>query len=422
MPLDILALAAHRDDVEQTCGGTLLKMAERGYRTGILDLTQGEMGTRGTIDDRAHEAAEAARILKVSWRHALDIPDGRVENTWENRLKVARVLREQRPRVLILPYWEGRHPDHYTASILGYEAAFLSGLPRSAISSQLSAPSEPSATAAPHRPFKIIYASLYRDVRPTFVVDITAQFETRFAALMAYKSQFTDQEAGSGIFPAQKEIRARVESMARYLRHARRRHLCRAVRAEGSRAGGGCDGDSGEVDLRRTAVQQVAPRKAREVAHLVISITVKETNPRYTSPLKWPTMESLCEDFGSLDLTLIFISASFVLGQEAKKPITNADVVKLTQASLPESTIILAIEQGQANFDTSPAALIELKKQGVSQAVMEVMLRTSSEPDAAKPATDTPVPNSASLQGASKSGAETDILADGTYYKSPGGW
>ena len=204
MPLDILALAAHRDDVEQTCGGTLLKMAERGYRTGILDLTQGEMGTRGTAEDRALEAVEAARILKVSWRHALDIPDGRVENTWENRLKVVRVLREQRPRVLILPYWEGRHPDHYAASILGYEAAFISGLAK--------LPLEGSR----HRPFKIIYASLYRDVRPTFVVDITGQFETRFAALMAYKSQFTDQQAGSGIFPAQKEIRARIESMARY--------------------------------------------------------------------------------------------------------------------------------------------------------------------------------------------------------------
>jgi len=204
MPLDILALAAHRDDVEQTCAGTLLKTAERGYRTGILDLTQGEMGTRGTAEDRAREAAEAARILKVSWRHALDIPDGRVENTWENRLKIARVLREQRPRLLILPYWEGRHPDHYTASILGYEAAFLSGLAKLPLDGQA------------HRPFKIIYASLYRDVRPTFVVDITDQFETRFGSLMAYKSQFTDQEAGSGIFPAAKEIQARIESMARF--------------------------------------------------------------------------------------------------------------------------------------------------------------------------------------------------------------
>jgi len=203
-PLDILALAAHRDDVEQTCGGTLLKMAERGYRTGILDLTQGEMGTRGTAEDRAREATQAARILKASWRQALDIPDGRVENTWENRLKVARVLREQRPRVLILPYWEGRHPDHYTASLLGYEAAFLAGLTKLDLEH------------APHRPFKIIYASLYRDVRPTFVVDITDQFEARFESLMAYKSQFTDQQAGSGIFPAQADIRARVESVARF--------------------------------------------------------------------------------------------------------------------------------------------------------------------------------------------------------------
>jgi bacillithiol biosynthesis deacetylase BshB1 len=222
-PIDVLALAAHRDDVEQTCGGTLLKMAERGHRTAILDLTQGEMGTRGTAEDRANEATEAARILKVSWRHALDIPDGRVENTWENRLKVARVIRELRPRVLILPYWKGRHPDHYTASILGYEASFLAGLAKLPIMDQPPPASGSksfydygAAGVAPHRPFKIIYASLYRDVRPTFVVDITDQFETRLASLMAYKSQFTDQEAGSGIFPAQAEIRARIESMARF--------------------------------------------------------------------------------------------------------------------------------------------------------------------------------------------------------------
>src|ERR1044072_9326527 len=128
MPVDILAIAAHRDDVEQTCGGTMLKMAQRGYRTGILDLTRGEMGTRGTAEDSEHEATEAAEILQVSWRYALDIPDGRVENTWENRLKVARVIREQRPRVVILPYWKGRHPDHYTASTLGHDACFLAGL------------------------------------------------------------------------------------------------------------------------------------------------------------------------------------------------------------------------------------------------------------------------------------------------------
>jgi len=210
-PLDILAIAAHRDDVEQTCGGTLLKMAEMGHRTAILDLTQGEMGTRGTAEERAREAAEAARILRVSWREALDIPDGRVENTWENRLKVARVLREQRPRVVILPYWQGRHPDHYTASTLGYEACFLAGLAKLDVDAAPSAPEQ-----KPHRPYKIIYATLYYDVRPTFVVDITAQFEQRLESLLAYKSQFADQEAGKDIFPAQAEIRVRIEAMARY--------------------------------------------------------------------------------------------------------------------------------------------------------------------------------------------------------------
>jgi len=234
-PLDILAIAAHRDDVEQTCGGTLLKMAELGHRTGILDLTRGEMGTRGSAEDRAREADDAAKILRVTWRQALDIPDGRVENTWENRLKVARVIREQRPRVVILPYWKGRHPDHYTASILGYEACFLAGLSKldvdlalkgssafsnvaGAIASSVArapSPANPQALA-PHRPFKIVYATIYYDVRPTFVVDITDQFEARFQSLMAYKTQFSDQEAGKDIFPAQAEIRSRIEAMARY--------------------------------------------------------------------------------------------------------------------------------------------------------------------------------------------------------------
>jgi LmbE family N-acetylglucosaminyl deacetylase len=241
--LDILAIAAHRDDVEQTCGGTLLKAAQRGQRTGVLDLTQGEMGTRGTADDRAREAADAAKILGVSWRRALDIPDGRVENTWENRLKVASVIRETRPRVIILPYWKGRHPDHYTASVLGYEACFLAGLakldPGKALSSQPSAVSEDpensvrsqqlwagrpqdsrqdagTTVSGPHRPFKILYATLYYDVRPTFVVDIGEQFEGKFASILAYKSQFSDQQAGKDIFPAHDEIRARVDAMARF--------------------------------------------------------------------------------------------------------------------------------------------------------------------------------------------------------------
>jgi bacillithiol biosynthesis deacetylase BshB1 len=214
-PLDILAIAAHRDDVEQTCGGTMLKMAQQGHRTGILDLTQGEMGTRGTAESRAGEAADAAKILRVSWRHALDIPDGRVENTWENRLKVARAIREQRPRVVILPYWKGRHPDHYTASTLGYESCFLAGLSKLAVSSQHSAISQ-DEELPPHRPYKIIYATLYYDIRPTFVVDITDQFEGRLQALLAYKTQFADQDAGKDLFPAHSEIRTRLDAMARF--------------------------------------------------------------------------------------------------------------------------------------------------------------------------------------------------------------
>jgi bacillithiol biosynthesis deacetylase BshB1 len=226
-PLDVLAIAAHRDDVEQTCGGTLLKASQRGQRTGILDLTQGEMGTRGTAEDRAREADDAAKILGVGWRRALDLPDGRVENTWENRLKVASVIRETRPRVIILPFWKGRHPDHYTASVLGYEACFLAGLakldPGKALIAQLSAASETASNLGPrtpdllpHRPFKIIYATLYYDIRPSFVVDISEQFEGKFSSILAYTSQFSDQDAGKDLFPAHDEIRARVEAMARF--------------------------------------------------------------------------------------------------------------------------------------------------------------------------------------------------------------
>src|SRR5205807_4912337 len=107
----------------------------------------------------------------------------------------------------------GRHPDHYTTSVLGYEACFLAGLAKLALSSQLSAISstksgaEKAESLAPHRPFKIIYATLYYDVRPTFVVNISEQFERKFASILAYKSQFSDQEAGKDLFPARDEIR-----------------------------------------------------------------------------------------------------------------------------------------------------------------------------------------------------------------------
>jgi bacillithiol biosynthesis deacetylase BshB1 len=203
-PADVLAIAAHRDDVEQTCGGTLLRMASRGLRTAILDLTQGEAGTRGSVEDRASEAAEAARILGVGWRQALDLPDGAVENTLENRLKIVRVLRLLRPRVVILLYWQARHPDHAITAALGYEACFLCCLAK--VETEL----------PPHRPFKIVYASLYADVRPSFVVDITPFIEQRHAALMAYRSQYANQAAGGGLFVPEEEIRERTFAEARH--------------------------------------------------------------------------------------------------------------------------------------------------------------------------------------------------------------
>jgi bacillithiol biosynthesis deacetylase BshB1 len=217
---DILAIAAHRDDVEQTCGGTLLRMASRGLSTAILDLTAGEAGTRGSAEDRASEAAEAARILGVGWRQALDLPDGAVENTLENRLKIVRVLRLLRPRVVILPYWQARHPDHAITAALGYEACFLSGLAKApAVRPTAAAPrkaEEPADTGLPHRPFKIVYASLYADVRPSFVVDITPFIEQRHAALMAYRSQYANQPAGGGLFVPEEEIRERTLAEARH--------------------------------------------------------------------------------------------------------------------------------------------------------------------------------------------------------------
>jgi len=206
--VDVLAIAAHRDDVEQTCGGTLLRMAARGLRTAILDLTQGESGTRGSAAERAAEAEEAARILGVRHREALDLPDGAVANTLDNRLKIARVLRQLRPRVVILPYWEARHPDHATCSTLGYEACFLAGLSRL----QGAGVEE----LAPHRPFKIVYASLYADVRPSFVVDITPFIEQRHASLMAYRSQYANQAQGGGLFVPEEEIRERAFAEARH--------------------------------------------------------------------------------------------------------------------------------------------------------------------------------------------------------------
>ena len=209
MSLDVLAIAVHPDDIEQTCGGTLLRMAERGYRAGALDLTAGDMGTRGTPEQRLAESEVAARHLRLDWRGNLRFPDARLENTLSARMTLAVKIRELRPRVVILPYWEGRHPDHYRASELGYEACFLAGLKKL------------DEYSDPHRPYKVIYASLYANVTPSFVVDISAQFEARMTALLSYASQYGSQgdgahDDGRGLFPQEQEIRERLGAIARF--------------------------------------------------------------------------------------------------------------------------------------------------------------------------------------------------------------
>src|SRR5271154_1278922 len=203
-PLDILAIAAHPDDVEQTCGGTLIRMAEAGYRTGVLDLTAGDMGTRGTPERRMQEADAAASRMLLAWRGNLRLPDARLENTITVRMTLSAEIRNLRPRVVILPYWEARHPDHYRASEIGFEACFLAGLKKL------------DEETPPHRPHKILYSSLYANVTPSFVVDISAQFERRMEALFCYQSQYGESADASELFPQQEEIRDRLGAIARF--------------------------------------------------------------------------------------------------------------------------------------------------------------------------------------------------------------
>lgn len=196
MPVDLLAIAAHRDDVELTCAGTLLKAVDAGYRTGILDLTAGESGTRGSAELRAEEAARAAAVLGVGERRNSGLPDARLVNDEAARRVVVEQIRHFAPRVVILPFPVGRHPDHRIASELGRDACYFAGLARY------------DAAGEPHRPHKILYALSYREdpVKPTFVVDISAQFERKLAAIRCYASQFDGAQAAGEIFPTGRDL------------------------------------------------------------------------------------------------------------------------------------------------------------------------------------------------------------------------
>ena len=201
MPVDLLAIAAHRDDVELTCAGTLLKAREDGYTTGILDLTGGETGTRGSAALRGQEAARAAEIMGVSERRNAGLPDAGLQNTDEMRRVVVEQIRHFAPRVVILPFPVGRHPDHRIASELSRDACFLAGLAK-----------YPTG-GAPHRPHKILYALAYREdpVKPTFVVDISAQFDRKMQAIRCYASQFDGAKAAGEIFPTGQDLYSLVE-------------------------------------------------------------------------------------------------------------------------------------------------------------------------------------------------------------------
>jgi bacillithiol biosynthesis deacetylase BshB1 len=203
--VDLLAIAPHPDDVELTCGGTMLKMAQAGYRTAILDLTQGETGTRGTPETRLREAARAAKVLGAKVRRNLGLPDAHLRVCDEYKAAVAEVIRELEPHTVILPYWEGRHPDHYTAATLGYEACFVAGLKNYPLPGDA------------WRPFKIVYAAAYSDVRPTFAVDITKQYHRRRQAILSYASQFrpVKKERSKVALPLD-ELEGRMDLLARH--------------------------------------------------------------------------------------------------------------------------------------------------------------------------------------------------------------
>ena len=188
MNLDVLAIGAHPDDVELSCGGTILKLTKKGYKVGILDLTEGELGTRGTKEIRGKEAAAAARILGVSLRENLQIPDGNIRSTPENRLKLVEVIRRLRPDILLFPYEIDRHPDHERAHILCHESWFAAGLEKIRTSPE-------GNDQAPHRPRAYYHYMQWHEFTPTFIVDVSDEYEGRVAAMKAYRSQFFDPDS-----------------------------------------------------------------------------------------------------------------------------------------------------------------------------------------------------------------------------------
>jgi bacillithiol biosynthesis deacetylase BshB1 len=189
--VDILAIGAHPDDIELICGGTLIRAKMLGRRTGILDLSAGEMGSRGTPEIRAKEAGQAAKVMGVAVRENLGLPDGGIVNTPETRTRIAVIIRRLLPSVVITHSLHGRHPDHPIVAQLVRDACFVAGLKKV----------EPRS--APHRPRKVLHALSFREdyQKPTFVVDITDAFEEKLQAVAAYASQFGDAVQAGEVYP-----------------------------------------------------------------------------------------------------------------------------------------------------------------------------------------------------------------------------
>jgi bacillithiol biosynthesis deacetylase BshB1 len=205
MELDVLAFGAHRDDVELTCGGTMIKLVDQGYKTGIIDLTAGEMGTRGSAEERAKEAEEAAKILGVQCRDNLGIPDSNIEINLKNKLKVVEAIRRYTPKLVLLPYWEDRQPDHPHTSQLVFEAAFLAGL------------SKLDTGQPKYRPQKLVYYKCHYEFEPSFVVDVTEQHERKMEAIRAYKSQiYNPNYPGEQTLISSREYIESIEVKSRY--------------------------------------------------------------------------------------------------------------------------------------------------------------------------------------------------------------
>jgi bacillithiol biosynthesis deacetylase BshB1 len=206
--VDVLTIAAHPDDIELTCAGTLMRMVDKGYGVGILDLTYGEMGTRGTPELRAEEAEAARAVIGAKFRIRMNLGDSRLTASLDNRLLLAEQIRKARPKTVILPYWKGRHPDHYTTATLGYEACYASGLKQLPISGEA------------WRPRKILYASMYWDDRPSFLVDISPWFTRKIEAVNCFSSQFSgDMRDITELYPAWGRLIDRVTTQCKYFGH-----------------------------------------------------------------------------------------------------------------------------------------------------------------------------------------------------------